>query len=448
MDDEGATLNRCRPRSFAVAARRASRAASRAERAAQGLASPAMSAPRSDPAAPGTALYVHFPYCVVKCTYCDFYSVPVERADGQREDVDGVLDALLDEARLRAPKGPRTVFIGGGTPSLPSEAQIARFLDGLDAITGFRASAVEVTAECNPESLDANKAAALLAGGVTRLSVGVQSLRQEVLELFGRAHDADEGLRALAAAREGGATRLSADLIYAAPGQTAAMWEEDLERVLAAAGGLEHLSAYNLTFEEGTRLEMLRRRGELGPLDEEVELAMFDATARLCAAAGLERYEVSNYARPGEASAHNLVYWANGAYVGLGPSAVSKVGAARFGNARSVNAWRAAVARAAADDGDPASIADWHEEPAPRARLGESWWLGLRRVEGVDPAEARAAAGFDLEGDGGGDDPALPVAERMVDQGLLERAGARFRLTERGRPLADGVAREFLALDP
>lgn len=403
---------------------------------------------RLDAVAPGTALYVHFPYCVVKCTYCDFYSVPVERADGRREDVDGVLDALLDEARLRAPRDPRTVFIGGGTPSLPSETQIARFLDALDDATGFRASAIEVTAECNPESLDASKAAALLAGGVTRLSVGVQSLRQDVLELFGRAHDADEGLRALAAAREGGATRLSADLIYAAPGQTAAMWEEDLARVLDAAGGLEHLSAYNLTFEEGTRLEMLRRRGALGPLDEEVELAMFDATAQLCAAAGLERYEVSNYAKAGEACAHNLVYWANDAYVGIGPSAVSKVGVARFGNARAIGPWRERVARAAAGGASAESIAEWREEPEPRARLGESWWLGLRRAVGVDPAEARAAASFDLERDGGGDDPAVPVAERMAEQGLLERSDARFRLTERGRPLADGVAREFLALDP
>lgn len=409
----------------------------------------------SNTAPPGTALYVHFPFCVVKCTYCDFFSVPVERPDGRREDVDGTLDALLDEARLRAPKGPRTVFIGGGTPSLPSEAQIARFLDELDAATGFRASASEVTAECNPESLDASKAAALLAGGVTRLSVGVQSLRPHVLELFGRAHDAQQGLRALAAAREGGATRLSADLIYAAPGQTAAMWAEDLERVLAAAGGLEHLSAYNLTFEEGTRLEMLRRRGELAPLDEDTELAMFEATAQIAGAAGLERYEVSNYARPGEACAHNLVYWANGEYVGIGPSAVSKVGAARFGNARSIAPWRAAVAevteRAARRTSDAAdvatSVAAWSEEPKPLARLGESWWLGLRRAVGVDPAEARAAAHFALGRDGAAD-PALPIAERLVEQGLLERADERYRLTERGRPLADGVAKEFLGLDP
>ncbi|QDU86627.1 Oxygen-independent coproporphyrinogen-III oxidase-like protein [Planctomycetes bacterium Pla163] len=401
--------------------------------------------PSGHAARPGTALYVHFPYCVVKCTYCDFYSVPVERPNGAREDVDGALDGLLAEARLRAPLAPRTVFLGGGTPSLPSAEQIGRFLDELDSICGFRASAVEVTAECNPESLDAAKAAALLAGGVTRLSVGVQSLQQSVLELFGRAHDAEQGLRALAAAREGGATRLSADLIYAAPGLTAAQWEADLERVVAAAGGLEHLSAYNLTFEEGTRLEMLRRRGDLAPLDEDTELAMFEATARIAAAAGMERYEVSNYARPGEACEHNLVYWANGEYVGIGPSAVSKVGNARFGNVRSVDAWLRAVQRATACEIDAGAIADWSEEPSALARLGETWWLGLRRTIGVDPAEARATAGFD---DGAAPDPAVPIAERMVGHGLLALVDGRYRLTERGRPLADGVAKEFLALDP
>jgi oxygen-independent coproporphyrinogen-3 oxidase len=387
----------------------------------------------------GTALYVHFPYCVVKCTYCDFYSVPVEKADGTREDVDGVLRALLGEAERRAPRLPRTVFLGGGTPSLPSVAQIRAFLDGLDAATGFRASAREVTAECNPESLDERKAEALLAGGVTRLSIGVQSLRPKVLELFGRAHGAADGLRALAAARAAGATRLSADLIHSVPGLSAAEWAEDLERVLAAAGGLDHLSAYNLTFEEGTLLERLRQRGRIGPLDEDTELEMLASTARLCAAAGLARYEVSNFARPGEECLHNLVYWANGPYVGIGPSAVSKLGDARFGNPKSISAWRARV-----EAGEPA--ASWCERPDPAVRLGESWWLGLRRAIGVDPAEARAAAGLAPDADDhGAHARALATAARLVELGLLERRADRYVLSERGHPVADAVAREFLA---
>jgi len=395
----------------------------------------------------GTALYVHFPYCVVKCTYCDFYSVPVAKADGTREDVDGVLRALLSEAERRAPRAPRTVFLGGGTPSLPSAAAIRSFLDGLDAATGFRASALEVTAECNPESLDEHKAEALLAGGVTRLSIGVQSLRPAVLELFGRAHGPADGLRALAAARAAGATRLSADLIHSVPGLTAAEWAEDLERVLASAGGLDHLSAYNLTFEEGTLLERLRQRGRIGPLDEDTELEMIASTARLCAAAGLERYEVSNFARPGEACLHNLVYWGNGPYVGIGPSAVSKLGTARFGNPRSIGAWRTRV-----EAGEAA--ASWCERPSAAVRLGESWWLGLRRAIGVEPAEARAAAGLAPDADDdaadldAADARALATAARLVELGLLERRAGRFVLSERGHPVADAVAREFLADGP
>ena len=384
----------------------------------------------------GTALYVHFPYCVVKCTYCDFYSVPAAKSDGTREDVDGVLAALALEAQQRAPHAPRTVFLGGGTPSLPSARQIRGFLDRLDDATGFRASALEVTAECNPESLDEHKARALLDGGVTRLSIGVQSLRPKVLELFGRAHGADDGLRALAAARAAGATRLSADLIHSVPGLTPAEWREDLERVLAAANGLDHLSAYNLTFEEGTLLERLRQRGKLTPLDEDTELAMIDATEELTGRVGLERYEVSNFAQRGQECRHNLVYWANEPYVGIGPSAVSKQDDARFGNPKSIGAWRASV-----ESGAPA--ATWCERPSPAVRLGETWWLGLRRAIGVDPSEAREAALLAPDDDTTERAP-LATAERLVELGLLEQLGARYRLTPRGLPVADAVAREFL----
>ena len=194
----------------------------------------------SERAPEGTALYVHLPFCAAKCTYCDFYSVP---AEGQ--DLAGVLDDVLLEARRRAPRHPRTVFLGGGTPSLYSRADLRRLLDGLDAITGFRSSAVEVTAECNPESLDGAKAETFLELGVNRLSVGVQSLRPSVLEFFGRVHSTDQGLRALRAARSAGVERLSADLIYSCPGLTSEQWREDLHTVLEV--GLEHFSAYSLT---------------------------------------------------------------------------------------------------------------------------------------------------------------------------------------------------------
>lgn len=379
------------------------------------------------PASAGTALYVHFPYCAAKCTYCDFYSLP-----GEGHDIDAAIDLLLSEAERRAPRSPRTVFVGGGTPSYHSSAELTRFFDRLDALTGFRGSAVEVTVECNPESLDREKAAALLAAGATRLSIGVQSLQPAVLERFGRVHTIEQSFAAIEAARAAGCERLSVDLIYAAPGQTPASWRADLARVLEL--GTDHLSAYNLTFEEGTALERDRRAGAVAPLDEDDELAMFWTARELCAAAGLEAYEVSNFARPGEVCEHNLAYWRGADYVGLGPSAVSRTGAARFGNPRHLGEWTARV-RA----GEPAVA--WSEQLDAATRLGERWWLGLRLAEGVDPNEARRDARWT-----DGLDPTAAIVERWIGRGLLESSEGRVRLTERGLPLADGVAREFLAL--
>lgn len=381
------------------------------------------------PAATGTPLYVHLPFCAAKCHYCDFFSVPDEG-----HDIDGMLDAILVEARARAPRSPRTVFIGGGTPSLLSIEQLTRFLNELDRLTGFRASALEVTAECNPESLDQDKARALLDLGVGRLSIGLQSLDDATLELFGRVHSAEDGLRAYAAARAAGAPDVNVDLIHSIPGQTAEGWAAQLERVLAL--GPDHLSAYNLTFEEETRFKRWLDQGKLVKSPEEVELACLDVTRELTAAAGLEAYEVSNHARPGRECQHNIGYWHNTPYVGLGPSAVSKVGHARAGNRRGIAAYLKAMR-------GQGQAADWHEELTPSARLGETWWLGLRLAEGVAPELARQTAGF--EGDA---DPAMEVARRLEASGHLEQVGGRYRLTPLGRPVADAVAREFLEGNP
>jgi len=383
---------------------------------------------RRDPVPePGTPLYVHLPFCAAKCHYCDFFSVPDE---GQ--DVDGAVRAVLAEAELRAPASPRTVFLGGGTPSLLSTGQLAMLLDGLDDLTGFRASAQEVTAECNPESLDRAKAERLLELGVGRLSIGFQSLDDALLELFGRVHSAEDSFRAFEAARAAGVRHLSVDLIYAAPGQTPASWAADLERVLAL--GPEHLSAYNLTFEEETRFKRWQDEGRLQRAPEELELELFHTAREALAAAGYGAYEISNFSLPGEECRHNLNYWRNGAYVGIGPSAVSKVRWRRFGNPRSIAAWRRAVERGRA-------ATAWEDELEPLARLGETWWLGLRLAEGIAPEEARERAGLSPEE---GPDGAVAVAERLAGQGLLSRVGGRYRLTERGLPLADAVAREFL----
>lgn len=388
------------------------------------VAAPPRLAPTLRPA-PGTPLYVHVPFCVAKCTYCDFYSLA---AEGQ--DLGGTLDALLREAERRAPEHPRTVFLGGGTPSYYSIDELARLLDGLERITGFRSSALEVTCECNPESLDLEKARALRELGVDRLSIGFQSLDPRILALFGRVHDAEASFAAFEAARAAGFERLSVDLIYGAPDQELAAWEGELERVLALRP--DHVSAYQLTYEEGTPLATQLAAGAFERLDEERELAFFEHTHGRLSAVGLEPYEVSNFARSGQQCLHNLNYWANGQYLGIGPSAVSKLAATRFGNPRSIVPWRSAVERGHF----PAA---WEETLEPLGRLGESWWLGLRTRAGVDPAEALARSGHD------GRDPTETLRLELGRQGFLESAAGRERLTSRGWPVADAIARRLLA---
>ncbi|MEL6428720.1 MAG: radical SAM family heme chaperone HemW [Planctomycetota bacterium] len=379
-----------------------------------------------DRAAEGTALYVHLPFCAAKCHYCDFFSVPDEG-----HDVDAMVEAVLAEARVRAPRAPRTVFIGGGTPSLLSAAQLRRLLDGLDALTGWRASAREVTAETNPESLDLDKARALLDLGVERLSIGFQSLDDATLELYGRVHTAAESFEAYAAARDAGVRHVNVDLIYASPGQTPETWARDLARVLEL--GPDHLSAYNLTFEEDTRFKRWLDRGRLERLSEDAELEMFASARELTRAAGLDAYEISNFARPGEACAHNLGYWRNEDYVGIGPGAVSKTHHARGGNPRAIHPYLRRVQ-------ENGHALEWREDPGPAARLAETWWLGLRLAAGVEPERARRTAGFD-----GATDPTEPVRDELLGQGMLEaREDGHVALTARGLPLADAVAARFL----
>ena len=385
--------------------------------------------------APGTALYVHLPFCAAKCHYCDFFSIAV---DGPHvPQVEPLIDAVLAEAGRRLPRdlglAPRTVFIGGGTPSLLSTAQLTRLLDGLDRLTGFRASAGEITAECNPESLDRDKAACLLDLGVNRLSIGFQSLRPAVLESFGRVHEVDDSFRAFDAARAAGVSNLSVDLIFAAPGQAPDEWEHDLGRVIDLAP--DHLSAYNLAFEEDTLFKRWLDQGVLERQSEESELAMFETTRRTLAARGYDGYEVSNFSLPGRQCDHNINYWLNGEYVGIGPSAVSKQGQRRFGNLKALEAYRRGA-------GVEAGVEAWSEELEPAARLGETWWLGLRLSDGLDPRRALETSGAPASAGVAAEE----LAVGLEGQGLLRHEGSRWQLTERGLPLADAIARQFLDL--
>ncbi len=373
----------------------------------------------------GTPLYVHLPFCAAKCHYCDFFSVAAHGHDRAAN-----IAAILREAEIYAPDRPRTVFVGGGTPSLLSIDELKVLFDGLQRITHFRDAAVEITAECNPESLDRDKARALLDLGVTRLSIGFQSLHDAVLKLFGRVHSAAQSFAAYEAARSAGASDVNVDLIYAVPDQSAAQWAADLQRVIDLRP--DHLSAYNLTFEEDTVFRRWLDQGKLAKSPEEVELELFHVTRELTQAGGLDAYEVSNFARSGRQCLHNVNYWENGPYLGIGPSAVSKVGATRGGNRKAIGAYEYSIR----DAGDART---WEETPTPLERLLETWWLGLRLNSGLSPAEARARAGFE-----GTVDPAEPILAGLLADGLLDRAGERFRLSARGLPLGDYVAKRFL----
>ncbi|HED64214.1 MAG TPA: radical SAM family heme chaperone HemW [Planctomycetes bacterium] len=385
---------------------------------------PALQAPR------GTPLYVHIPFCLRKCTYCDFFSVAADAST----DTEATVAAILAEARRRAPAAPRTVFVGGGTPTFLSEAELEHLFETLESHTGFRSSAREVTVECNPESLTAAKARLLRELGVGRLSIGLQSLDPRILSLFDRPHTPEQGLAAYRIAREAGFEDVSVDLIYAVPGQSLDAWLAELDSVLDLSPS--HLSAYSLAFEEGTALTHELETGRLEPLDEDLALDFFLETRAHLAARGLSPYEVSNFATPDHQCAHNVNYWRNGEYVGLGPGAVSKLGATRFGNPRSVSRWR----RSVETDSFPAS---WEETPTALQRLGETWWLGLRTSEGVEPSRALERSGCALD-----PDPALREARELESQGLLVRRGGSFSLSPRGLPLADAVSRRFLQLAP
>lgn len=374
---------------------------------------------------PGTPAYLHLPFCVVKCSYCDFFSVV---AEGQ--DLKGTVETVKREFSMRAPREPHTVFVGGGTPSLLPTEELVSLFDALDDASSFRTSSVETTVECNPESLDAEKARALVEAGVHRLSIGVQSLDPDILRLFERPHTAEQGLAAFEIARAAGAERVGVDLIYAVPGQELDRWLSELEQVLRMEP--DHVSAYSLAFEEETPLTKRMETGRLQRLPEDVELAFFRETRSLLAQHGYEAYEVSNFARPGERCLHNENYWRNGDYVGLGPSAASKLGHRRFGNPRSLRRWREAVESGT----DPTS---WSETLSPEARLGETWWLALRTAEGISPSQARARAGLQSE-----DDQAEKTARELHDEGWLVHDGENYSLAEKAWTVADAIATRFL----
>jgi putative oxygen-independent coproporphyrinogen III oxidase len=365
----------------------------------------------------GLALYVHWPFCVSKCPYCDFNSHVREAVD-QAQWRDALLADMAHEARETAGRRLTSIFFGGGTPSLMPPATVAALIKAAEAHWGF-APDIEITLEANPSSVEAARFAHLVAAGVNRVSLGLQALDDKALRFLGRAHDVAEGLAALDTAQSAFA-RVSFDLIYALPGQSAEAWADELRRALSFGTG--HLSLYQLTIEPGTRFATLAAQGALLPADPDESAALYELTQDMTSAAGLPAYEISNHARPGEESRHNLSYWRYRSYAGIGPGAHGRRGGHAVQRHRKPENWLAALAR----NGN--GICEETEIP-PADRGVEALLMGLRLAEGMDAPDEM----LDLD-----------AVARLAAQGLLERSGTRLTATPRGMLLLDAILAEIV----
>ncbi|QDU23190.1 radical SAM family heme chaperone HemW [Urbifossiella limnaea] len=377
----------------------------------------------SDPWFHPRTAYVHVPFCAHHCGYCDFAV-----ATGSDHLVELYLDALAVElAGLGEPFPVETRFIGGGTPTHLSADQLARLLALLNRWLPAPPGS-EFSVEANPETFNAEKAAALAAGGVTRVSLGVQSFRPGSLAALERRHTPEQVPRAVDAVR-GRGLALSLDLIFAAPGSTPADWAADLDAALAFAP--DHVSTYGLTYETGTPLWKARRRGAVPAVPEDAELAMYEHAIDRLTAAGFEHYEVSNFARPGRRCRHNERYWANEAYHGFGTGAARYVGGRRELNVRDTVLY---VRRVLAGE----SPTFQGEELPPRDRAFETLATQLRRADGIARGRFREQTGFAL------DELVRGRVAALVAAGLLADDGAAVTLTRRGLCVADGVVEDLL----
>lgn len=373
------------------------------------------------------ALYIHWPFCLAKCPYCDFNSHVRDSVDHAAWEA-ALLSDLRHEANLAAGEPLGSIFFGGGTPSLMPPALVARLLGEAEKLWGF-ADGIEITLEGNPSSVEAANYAALAAAGVNRASLGIQALDDQTLRFLGRLHDADEGLRALETAQTV-FSRVSFDLIYARPNQSAAAWEAELRRAIGF--GTTHLSLYQLTIEPGTRFETMVRKGDFAPLDDDACADLFTLTREITAAAGLPAYETSNHAAPDQESRHNLTYWRYQDYVGIGPGAHGRRNGEATVRHRKPENWLSGVAA------NGHGIAE-SRELARTEQAAEALLMGLRLREGIDPAAM--AARFALP------EAALLDPEKVdlySRQGLVWQRGGRTGVTDAGMPLLDALLAELV----
>ncbi len=377
----------------------------------------------------GFGIYVHWPFCLSKCPYCDFNSHVRHEKPDEARFARAIAAELADAAAATGGRTLTSIFFGGGTPSLMGPSTVDAILDAI-ARHWPLAPACEITLEANPTSVEAERFRGYRAAGVNRVSLGVQSLDNDALKFLGRLHSAEEALAAIAIARAN-FPRLSFDLIYARPGQTPAAWRAELTRALTEES--EHLSLYQLTIEDETPFAALHRNGRLTIPDEAEARALWDVTQETCEARGLPAYEISNHARPGAECRHNLIYWRYGDYVGVGPGAHGRIGNGKIRRAtmteRHPEKWLALVEA----NGHGRVVDDplRQDEQADELLL-----MGLRLSEGIELARYAALAGRNLN--------SARIAT-LAAEGLVEARDGRLRVTAGGFAVLDAIVADLAA---
>ncbi|MCE9524123.1 MAG: radical SAM family heme chaperone HemW [Alphaproteobacteria bacterium] len=377
----------------------------------------------------GFGLYVHWPFCLSKCPYCDFNSHVRAKIDAAAWQAALVRELETTAARLNKRPPIDSIFFGGGTPSLMPGKIVGDVLATAEKLFGFSPD-IEITLEANPTSVDAERFRDYRAAGVNRVSLGVQALNDTDLRALGRLHTVDEALRAVALAQST-FPRASFDLIYARPGQTLAAWRAELDRALAQ--GCSHYSLYQLTFEEGTPFHAALARGTMKELDVEGAAALYEFTQARMSQAGMPAYEVSNHASAGQESRHNLIYWRYGDYLGIGPGAHGRltVNGDRIATTthRQPEAWLAHVTK------DGHGIDQW-VAVASHDQGTEALLMGMRLTEGVDIGRIENLLGRTL--------PSQQLTD-LRSQGLIELSDQRLRATARGRLVLNTVLKKLVA---
>jgi len=381
-------------------------------------------------------LYIHVPFCVRKCIYCDFYSVesstkPIASRLGraQSPDADRFLEALESEFRsLPAGFNPGTVFIGGGTPTELSDSDFERLLRMVCSVVGSDV-VTEFTCEANPGTLTSKKAEMMKSFGVNRVSIGVQSFHHENLEFLGRIHSGDDARAAVHMLRNAGISNLNIDLIFGIPGSSAEILRRDLEQIIEL--NPQHTSCYCLMFEPGTPLDDLRKRGYVREIPDEESLRQYALVRAIYEQAGYRQYEISNFAKPGFECRHNLLYWGGGEYIGVGPSAASHWHGTRYENVRSIRKYCDML-----HQGESPRNSEERLDAETRAR--ETLVFALRRIDGISTAGFLENTGYEI-GTLCGD-----RVQTLEREGYLEHQGDMLRLTEKGLYVSDAVFAELM----